>query len=151
MFHTCSSTQCGLHYVQERNEQLVQEWTSILCFWWWKHTICHVVMCARESFLEPSMNHFIAGNKKKFKKVQRKSPLYTHTHSLYVSPPSCLSHTSSRTKTPFNHGETWQQISASILHLINGNDSSVIHHPGWHFFFLFIYLFFLAQGGMNSI
>lgn len=30
-------------------------------------------------------------------------------------------------KTHFNHGETWQQMSASILNLINGNDSSVIH------------------------
>lgn len=29
--------------------------------------------------------------------------------------------------THFNHGETWQQMSASILNLINGNDSSVIH------------------------
>lgn len=30
-------------------------------------------------------------------------------------------------KAHFNHGETWQQMSASILNLINGNDSSVIH------------------------
>lgn len=125
-----------LFYSHERNEQLVQERNTVLCFWWWKHTTCHVIMRAWKSFWEPSMDHLIAGNKEIAAKISL-SPL--------TSLSSCLSHTGSRAKTPFNHGETWQHMSASILHLINGNDSSVIHQPGWHFFFfllksLFIYL-----------
>lgn len=89
------------------------------------------------------MDHLIAGNKENAAKISL-SPSRPLT-----LPPSCLSHTGSRAKTPFNHGETWQHMSASILHLINGNDSSVIHHPGWHFsffFFLNLYLFiYLSQ------
>lgn len=80
--------------------------------------------------------------------MQPNSPLSTAL-SLLFSPLSCLSHTDSRTKTPFNLGKTWQQMSASILHLINGNDSSVIHHPGWHFFFLLIY--FLPSSRRNEL
>lgn len=49
---------------------------------------------------------------------------------------SCLSHSSSYTQTHFNHGATWQQISVSILNLINGNDSSVIHLSWVAFIFL---------------
>lgn len=30
-------------------------------------------------------------------------------------------------KTHFDHDETWRRMSVSILNLINGNDSSVIH------------------------
>lgn len=131
-----------LFYSHERNEQLVQERNTVLC--WWKHATCHVVMRAWKSFWESSMDHLIAGNKENAAKISL-SPSRPLT-----SPPSCLSHTGSRAKTPFNHGGTWQHMSVSILHLINGNDSSVIHHPGWHFFFfllksLFIYLFQLRD------
>lgn len=137
-----------LFYSHERNEQLVQEQNTVLC--WWKHATCHVVMRAWKSFWESSMDHLIAGNKENAAKISLlpSRPL--------TSPPSCLSHTGSRTKTPFNHGKTWQHMSVSILHLINGNDSSVIHHPGWHFFFfllksLFIYLFIYSSSGTNEL
>lgn len=51
--------------------------------------------------------------------TRRLSPLSLH---------SFVHLTQARTdKAHFNHGETWQQKSASILNLINGNDSSVIH------------------------
>lgn len=136
-----------LFYSPERNEQLVQEWNTVLCFWWWKHTTCYVIMGARKSFWESSMDHLIAGNKENAAKISL-SPSRPLT-----SPPSCLSHTASRAKTPFNHAETWQHMSASILHLINGNDSSVIHHPGWHFFFFFLnlYLFIHPSSGRNEL
>lgn len=92
------------------------------------------------------MDHLIAGNKENAAKI------FLLPSRPLTSPPSCLSHTGSHAKTPFNHGETWQHMSASIPHLINGNDSSVIHHPGWHFFFfLFKSLFIYPSSGRNEL
>lgn len=61
----------------------------------------------------------------------------THPHP-FIPVFSLLSrsHKLAHTQTHFNHGETWQQISVSILHLINGNDSSVIHLSWVAFIFL---------------
>lgn len=137
LIHVPKWPQFLMHYIDEGNEQLVQEWTSI----GGENTTWHIVIPTWKSFWEPSLDRFIAGDKKK---VKPKCPLCTPVPSYTACPPHCLSHTSSGTKTPFNHGETWQQMSVSVLHLINGNDSSVIHHAGWHFFYLFI-LFFFAQ------
>lgn len=71
--------------------------------------------------------------------LQPKSHHCTLTLS-FLSFHSCLSHTSSYRKTHFNHGETWQQMSVSILNLINGNDSSVIHLSRVAFLFFFFSL-----------
>lgn len=150
MFQPCIST--GFTALQSWKEWTVGagvEHPSMLSVMKTHHLSCCAFMHAWKSFRESSMDHLIAGNKK----AVPKSPRRPLTPSLHFSPPLfCLSRVSSRTKTPFNHDETWQHMSSSILHLINGNDSSVIHHPGWHFFlFIIIYLFIFPSSRRNEL
>ena len=83
-----------------------------------------------ETARDPSMGNLMAR-----RVTQPKS--HHHTLSLPFSFFSlfCPSRASSYTQTHFNHTEAWQQISVSILNLINGNDSYVIQLSGWHFSF----------------
>lgn len=60
----------------------------------------------------------------------------SHPHTLALFFFFLLLFCLSCTQTHFNHGETWQQITVSILNLINGNDSSVIHLSWVAFLFL---------------
>lgn len=85
---------------------------------------------------DPSMRNLMARRIMKPGLKKKKSHHHTLSLSFTFFSLFCLSHASSYTQICFIHKETWQQISVSILNLINGNDSSVIHLSWVAFLFL---------------